>query len=106
VVQASVSEANGAEHAARARGSSSFLKSVEISGVCVCDCRRPRSPTLAIFDSPPRACSNLPPMGRKVWIAAIILFAAAIFAVAKWVRGLDYEDGELWDLEAERLPRN
>jgi hypothetical protein len=45
-------------------------------------------------------------MGRKVWIAAIILFAAAVFAVAKWVRGLDYEDGGLWDLEAERLPRN
>jgi hypothetical protein len=40
---------------------------------------------------------------QRAWIVTIVLLAAAIWSVVKWLRGLDYEDDELWDFEEERL---
>jgi hypothetical protein len=40
-------------------------------------------------------------MSRKASIAIIILFAAAVLGVAKWLRGVHHEDDEPWDFEAE-----
>jgi hypothetical protein len=34
-------------------------------------------------------------MRERAWIVAIVLLAAALFAIARWLRGLDYEDDEL-----------
>jgi hypothetical protein len=40
-------------------------------------------------------------MRKRAWVVTILL--AAVWIVVKWLRGLDHEDDEPWDVEAERL---
>jgi hypothetical protein len=41
-------------------------------------------------------------MGRRVWIALLLLFAAVFFRIARRLRQA-YEDDEPWDIESERV---